>query len=120
EKFLLEYAQQSGLAEVRWQSRVTAIREHSDGVSVQVETPLGCYALTSDWLIGCDGARSYVREATGLKFEGTSYEGRYVIVDIALNSSRGTERLAWFDPPSNPGATILMHRQPQDVWRIDY
>ena len=30
------------------------------------------------------------------------------------------ERLAWFDPPSNPGSTILMHRQPGDVWRIDY
>jgi 3-(3-hydroxy-phenyl)propionate hydroxylase len=30
------------------------------------------------------------------------------------------ERLAWFDPPSNPGSTILMHRQPDDVWRIDY
>ena len=120
EKFLLEYAQQSGLAEVRWQSRVSGMCEHSDGVSVQVETPLGRYALTSDWVIGCDGARSYVREAAGLKLEGTSYEGRYVIVDIALNSSRGTERLAWFDPPSNPGATILMHRQPEDVWRIDY
>src|SRR5690606_14016147 len=31
-----------------------------------------------------------------------------------------TERLAWFDPPSNPGSTILMHKQPDNVWRIDY
>jgi 3-(3-hydroxy-phenyl)propionate hydroxylase len=55
-----------------------------------------------------------------LKLEGTSYEGRYVIVDVALRSERPTERLAWFDPPSNPGSTILMHRQPDDLWRIDY
>jgi 3-(3-hydroxy-phenyl)propionate hydroxylase len=30
------------------------------------------------------------------------------------------ERLAWFDPPSNPGSTLLMHRQPGNVWRVDY
>ena len=33
---------------------------------------------------------------------------------------RPLERLAWFDPPSNPGSTLLMHRQPGDGWRIDY
>jgi 3-(3-hydroxy-phenyl)propionate hydroxylase len=48
------------------------------------------------------------------------YEGRYVIVDIVQKTQRPVERLAWFDPPSNPGSTILMHRQPDDVWRIDY
>jgi 3-(3-hydroxy-phenyl)propionate hydroxylase len=48
------------------------------------------------------------------------YDGRYVIVDIEQDTRRDVERLAWFDPPSNPGSTILMHRQPDNVWRIDY
>jgi 3-(3-hydroxy-phenyl)propionate hydroxylase len=48
------------------------------------------------------------------------YEGRYVIVDVRQKTRRAVERLAWFDPPSNPGSTLLMHRQPDDVWRIDY
>ena len=43
-----------------------------------------------------------------------------MIVDIELKSDRPTERLAWFDPPSNPGSTILIHIQPDNVWRIDY
>jgi 3-(3-hydroxy-phenyl)propionate hydroxylase len=120
EQFLLEAAQRSGLVEVRWQSRVERIMARTDGVSLTVDTPLGSYELDADWLLGCDGARSVVREAARLKLQGTSYEGRYVIVDVALRSERPTERLAWFDPPSNPGATILMHRQPDDVWRIDY
>jgi 3-(3-hydroxy-phenyl)propionate hydroxylase len=120
EQFLLEAAQRSGLVEVRWQSRVQSISASADGASLTVDTPLGSYALGTDWLLGCDGARSIVREATGLKLQGTSYEGRYVIVDVALRSERPAERLAWFDPPSNPGSTILMHRQPDNVWRIDY
>jgi 3-(3-hydroxy-phenyl)propionate hydroxylase len=28
--------------------------------------------------------------------------------------------MVWFDPPSNPGSTVIMHRQPDDIWRIDY
>jgi 3-(3-hydroxy-phenyl)propionate hydroxylase len=28
--------------------------------------------------------------------------------------------MVWFDPPSNPGSTVIMHRQPNDIWRIDY
>ena len=62
----------------------------------------------------------WLREQLDLQLEGTQYEGRYVIVDIRQKTRRPVERLAWFDPPSNPGSTILMHRQPDDVWRIDY
>jgi 3-(3-hydroxy-phenyl)propionate hydroxylase len=120
EQFLLDAAQRSGLIEVRWQNRVSEIRARAAGVHITVDTPRGGYQLAADWLVGCDGAHSAVRAAAGLKFQGTSYEGRYVIVDVALKSDRPTERLAWFDPPSNPDSTILMHRQPDDVWRIDY
>jgi 3-(3-hydroxy-phenyl)propionate hydroxylase len=71
-------------------------------------------------VVACDGGRSTIREALGLKLTGTTYEGRYVIVDIELDSARATERLAYFDPPSNPGSTVLVHKQPDNVWRIDY
>jgi 3-(3-hydroxy-phenyl)propionate hydroxylase len=120
EQFLLDAAEQCEQIEVRWQSEVQNIAVRPDGVTLVVGTDPGSYAIDADWVIGCDGARSRVREAMGLKLKGTSYEGRYVIVDVALKSDRRTERLAWFDPPSNPGSTILMHRQPDDVWRIDY
>lgn len=120
EQFLLDAAEQCEAVEVRWQSEVQEVAARPDGVTLVVATDRGCYSVEADWVIGCDGARSRVREAMGLKFQGTSYEGRYVIVDVALKSDRPTERLAWFDPPSNPGSTILMHRQPDDVWRIDY
>jgi 3-(3-hydroxy-phenyl)propionate hydroxylase len=70
--------------------------------------------------VACDGGRSTVREQLGLQLQGTQYDGKYVIVDIVQKTRRPVERLAWFDPPSNPGSTLLMHRQPDDMWRIDY
>jgi 3-(3-hydroxy-phenyl)propionate hydroxylase len=121
EQFLVDAAmKQPDLIDLRWQTRVSAVQDTGGGVALQLDTPEGAYALEADWLLACDGGRSTIRDALGLQLQGASYEGRYVIVDIALESRRPTERLAYFDPPSNPGSTVLVHKQPDNVWRIDY
>lgn len=123
--FVEEYAHQAlqrqpGPAALHWSARAVGVRSTADGVQVDVDIAGHRHALRADWLVACDGGRSSVREALGLKLEGMQYEGRYVIVDIEQASHRPVERLAWFDPPSNPGSTLLMHRQPGNVWRVDY
>ena len=139
-----EYAHAAAMAAatrvtVEWRSRITAVRavravraDHSvqglpDAVEVDVVTANNenervspTRTLRADWLVACDGGRSTVRAQLDLQLKGTQYDGKYVIVDIRQKTRRAVERLAWFDPPSNPGSTILMHRQPDDVWRIDY
>ena len=112
---------------VEWRSRVASVRAMQDCVEVDVFAASQdggsnhtTHRLRADWLVACDGGRSTVREQLGLQLKGTQYDGKYVIVDIRQKTKRAVERLAWFDPPSNPGSTILMHRQPDDVWRIDY
>jgi 3-(3-hydroxy-phenyl)propionate hydroxylase len=121
EKFLVDAVQaRPELIEVRWQTRVGDLVVRENGVQLAIETAQGAYAIDSDWVVACDGARSVARQALGLQFHGTQYEGRYVIVDIELKSEYPTERRAWFDPPSNPGSTLLMHKQPDDIWRMDY
>ena len=110
----------AGLVDLRWNSRVTAVRPQGEGAQVEVQTPEGAHTVAADWVVACDGGRSTVRDQLGLQLQGTQYDGKYVIVDIRQKTKRAVERLAWFDPPSNPGSTILMHRQPEDVWRIDY
>ena len=109
-----------GLSQVCFNTQVQALQPGARGVSVRLQTPEGPRTVQADYVVACDGGRSTVREQLGLQLEGMQYEGRYVIVDIVQKTRRPVERLAWFDPPSNPGSTILMHRQPDDVWRIDY
>lgn len=120
ERLLLEEAMRTGLVEVRWQSRLTDLTLRGDGASLQVETPDGAYTLETDWLVAADGARSVVRDRLGLRFSGTSYDSAYLIADIRMKSSHPIERRAWFDSPVNRGSTILVHKQPCDMWRIDY
>ncbi|WP_322014763.1 FAD-dependent oxidoreductase [Paraburkholderia sp. J12] len=121
EQFLLDAAEaQADLIDIRWRTTVTAMQADATGATLTLSTPDGSYVMQTDWLVAADGGRSTIREALGLKLQGTSYEGRYVIVDILLKSARPTERLAYFDPASNPGSTVLVHKQPDNVWRIDY
>jgi len=122
--YVEEFAHQAGVAnavDVRWSCRVVDVRQHAEGAEVTFEDAHGARnVVRTDWLVACDGGRSTVRDRLGLPLKGIQYDGRYVIVDIRQATTRPVERLAWFDPPSNPGSTILMHRQPDDVWRIDY
>jgi len=121
EQFLVEAAERhADLIELRWQTRLTAMAADANGVRLELSSGATSYAAETDWLIACDGARSLVRQSLALRMNGTAYEGRYVIVDVEVDLPWPTERLAWFDPPSNPGRTMLMHRQPDNVWRLDY
>ena len=117
---LVELAAQQPHVDLRWGHRVTAVRSDDDGATLEIDTPQGPYAQRAGWVVACDGARSALRQLQGLKLEGDSYEGRFVIADIRIELPLPTERLAFFDPPWNPGNTVLMHREPMDIWRIDY
>ncbi len=101
--------------ELRWGHAMRAIEPGPDGVRLIIGAPGGDYALRADWAVACDGARSPTRAALGLSLQGESHEGRYLIADIRMASPYPTERRAWFDPPTNPGATVLMHKMARDI-----
>ncbi|MEG2049875.1 MAG: FAD-dependent monooxygenase, partial [Comamonas sp.] len=120
EEYLVEAVEANPLIELRWGNRVNKVEQKGEQAFVEVDTPEGPYELRADWLVACDGARSGIRTAMNLLMEGASYEGRFVIADIRIDLPLPTERLAFFDPTWNPGNTILMHREPHGIWRVDY
>ncbi len=120
EQYLYDAVERSPLIDMRWSSEATAIDARSDGVTLQIASPIGDYALESEYVLATDGARSAVRGFMGLRLAGDNYEGKYVIADVRMEHDYPTERRAFFDPASNPGGTILIHKQPGNIWRIDY
>jgi 3-(3-hydroxy-phenyl)propionate hydroxylase len=109
-----------GHIDVRWQERVTAVDNTVDGVRLTVETPEGTYRMIADWVIAADGAHSTLRPLMGLGFEGRSFQDQFLICDIKMKVDRPTERWFWFDPPFNRGQSALLHKQADDVWRLDF
>lgn len=120
EQYLWQAAARRPEIELRWQSEVTDIEDAEGGVTLQVTDPLRSYRLDAAWVLAADGARSVVRARRGLRLEGENYEGRYVIADVQMAHDYPTIRRALFDPACMPGATVLIHRQPDNIWRIDY
>ncbi|MBL8310710.1 MAG: FAD-dependent monooxygenase [Burkholderiales bacterium] len=120
EEYLMAAALANPLIEVRWGNKLTAVRQTGGMAQIEVDTPEGPYRLDTHWLVAADGARSGIRAAMNLKLEGDSYEGRFVIADIRIDLPFPTERRAYFDPDWNPENTVLMHREPRGIWRIDY
>ena len=119
EEWLVERAQALGLVDLRWKNEVAGVEETGDGVTLQIETPEGPYALACDHLLACGGARSFLRQAMGLDFKGQVFQDRFLITDVLMKADFPTERWFWFDPPFHAGQSALLHRQADDVWRID-
>lgn len=120
EQYLWDAIQREPLIETRWQSRVCGLEDLEQGVRLTIEDPLGTYQMTCDWLLAADGARSTVRSLRGLRLKGENFEGRYVIADVQMEHDYPTIRRALFDPDCRRGGTILVHKQPDNIWRIDY
>ena len=121
EEYLLDALLDLPDVQIRWGHQVTAVTPQDGGVQLRVSAADGDYSLTTEWVVACDGARSTVRDCMGLDFEGRVFEDNFLIADIRMTGhDMPPERWFWFDPPFNPGKSALMHRQPDDVWRLDF
>lgn len=119
EAFLVERAQQCDAIDMRWRNKVTAIDRRNDHVVLTLATPDGDYRIAASYVIACDGARSGLRAMVGADFAGQVFEDQFLIADVKMTADFPTERWFWFDPPFHAGRSALLHRQPDDVWRID-
>jgi len=125
ERFLIEeirVAQDAGAPiKIRGRNHVTSVTTHADHTMVDVDTPGGPYRLQADYLVACDGARSPIRDMMGLSFDGRVFEDNFLIADVRMKADFPTERWFWFEPPfKDSGQSALLHKQPDDIWRIDF
>jgi 3-(3-hydroxy-phenyl)propionate hydroxylase len=120
EEYLVKRVREFDEVDLRWANKVVGVVPHADGVDVRVATPDGEYALACDWLLVADGSRSPVRQMLGLGWDGQIFRDRFLIADIHMKTDFPTERWFWFDPPFHPNQSALLHRQADDVWRVDF
>jgi 3-(3-hydroxy-phenyl)propionate hydroxylase len=120
EEFLVRRAGELPAIDLRWKHRVVSVQPKPDGALLEVETADGSYQLHADWLIVADGARSNIRRQLGLDVVGKVFQDRFLIADVVMKADFPAERWFWFDPPFHPGQSVLLHREADNVWRIDF
>ena len=120
EQYLVERcADFPDLIDLRFKNRVTGVRQDPTGATATVETPDGTYEIAADYLIAADGAKSPIRDMMGLDFAGELFEERFLIADIEMEADFPSERWFWFEPTFHPGQSALLHKQPDNIYRID-
>ncbi len=120
EGYLAERAAELPLIDVRWNNRVVGIEQHADHALLTIDTPDGPYTLRADHVAACDGSRSSVRQLTGQETQGRVFRDRFLIADVKMKLDHPAERWFWFDPAFHPNQSVLLHKQPDGVWRIDF
>ena len=119
--------------QIGWKHQLMALQQ-GDPARLTVRTPDGGFDLLADWVIACDGANSDTRKMVGAAFTGQFFEDRFLIADVVLKAPAAAtpaadgamrlgsapERWFWFDPPFHRGQSVLLHKQCDDVWRIDF
>jgi 3-(3-hydroxy-phenyl)propionate hydroxylase len=120
EAYLVERAREfADRIELRWKNRVVGIERFSDHVRLAVETPDGPYHVEAEYVLAADGVNSAIRSMLGLDFMGRIFEERFLITDVVTPVELPNERRFWFEPPFHEGQSALLHRQPDNMYRID-
>ena len=119
EAYLVDRVQELSAVDLRWRNKVIGLEPRNDHVVVTIETPDGSYRMRASYVVACDGARSSLRQMVGAEFKGQVFEDQFLIADVKMTAEFPTERWFWFDPPFHAGRSALLHKQPDDIWRID-
>jgi len=119
EAYLVDRVQELSAVDLRWRNKVTGLEQRNDHVILTIETPDGPYRMRANYVVACDGARSSLRQMVGAEFAGKVFEDQFLIADVRMTAEFPTERWFWFDPPFHAGRSALLHKQPDDIWRID-
>src|SRR3954468_4029141 len=120
EQYLQDRLREQPELELRWRSKGVGVESRNDNVLVTIEGPEGRYQVAAQYLLACDGARSSIREMLALEARGQVFRDRFLIADVKMHADFPAERWFCFDPPFHPRQSALLHRQADDVWRIDF
>ena len=116
ERLLGDALRARGLA-VQWNTELVGLAQDTDHVTATLKNPDGRRAeVTVPWLAGCDGARSSVRELSGIAFEGAPYQHVFFVADLQMTGSMAPEVLnvyLW-----RTGFHLLFPMRGSDHWRI--
>jgi 3-(3-hydroxy-phenyl)propionate hydroxylase len=139
EEYMVQACVANPLIDLRWKHKLISLTQADDHAVLTLETPDGVFRMEAGWVIACDGANSDTRRMVDGQFTGQFFQDRFLIADVVIPpealarapaagaGSEGLRRLGveperwfWFDPPFHRGQSVLLHKQCDNVWRIDF
>jgi 3-(3-hydroxy-phenyl)propionate hydroxylase len=108
----------SPLIDLRIGRTLVGLEQDADGVTAVVDGPDGRETLRAGWLVGCDGARSPVREALGVGLSDYGFDEPWLVIDAVVSDpSRLPEVNLQICDPARP-TTCLVMSQGRHRWEF--
>ena len=101
EKVLLKGLSRFGGVAVAFEHAVGEFEQDGRGVTIKISTPSGPLKVRACYLVACDGGTSGVRERLGVKFAGSTYTERWLVVD-AIVKNHNVKGITFTCDPSRP------------------
>lgn len=112
---LLLHALHARGARADYACRLVSAEQLPDAVCATLERGGVRETLCARFLVGCDGARSTVRQALGLAFEGGEYHEHFMLADVDTNAALPADALQLCPHGDGPLALFPMRAT---RWRI--
>ena len=114
ERALLNHLEDLGGGVVR-PSELVGYEASQSHVDVQVQVEGATRTIAAQWLIGCDGMHSAVREQSGIEFAGGAYEQSFVLADVHMDWPLSREEVSLF---YSPDGLVVVAPLPEQRFRI--
>lgn len=102
---------------IQWNTELIALAQQVDRVNVTLKLPDGTLQkVNAAYVGGCDGARSAVRELSGITFPGEPYEQVFFVADTVVTGTMRPDELniyLWGD-----GFHLFFPMHGEDCWRV--
>ncbi|MEX1011611.1 MAG: FAD-dependent monooxygenase [Balneolaceae bacterium] len=73
----------------------TGFEVQDSGITVRTKREGSAFVRQADWLVGCDGKWSQVREHAVIAFSGGRYDDTYMMSDLPDHSTLGSDAAIW-------------------------
>ena len=101
---------------IEWGTRLASFKSDTAGATAELKEGGRTSYVRAKWLIGCDGARSTVRQGLGLTFEGTEYPERFLLADADVAWDLSADEVSVVLTPE--GAMIAVPLVEEGRWRL--
>ncbi|WP_286794049.1 FAD-dependent oxidoreductase [Microbacterium sp. UBA3394] len=118
-QIVIEHLAKLDTVDVRWGSRLVGFEQDDSGVTATIETDAGTEQLRVGWLIGADGGRSTVRDLIGATLEGSTWDERFVAVNLRYDfRSIGMRSSNLYVHPTLPA--VIAQIDKSGLWRCTF
>jgi 3-(3-hydroxy-phenyl)propionate hydroxylase len=98
EKMLQDNLARHASVAARFETELVEFAQGASAVNVRLRSASGLDDLSCDYLVACDGSRSFVRQSLGIDMHGSTFRERWLIVDLEQTTDPTRDTKVYCNP----------------------